>query len=349
MVYMYLTGNDKPSYRTIINFKNEYGSLIEEVLVLTIGVAREAGMVKLNDLAIDSTTIKANSSSSSIIKENNLELARKIIKEGKETDIIEDEKYGDKRGDEVPQDLTLKKKIKKLIKKVTTEEECVDEESIVFTKKEVEKLDHVYEELEKIKETHENKDKEFSISLTDPEARWMKNKKGKIEQSLNIQNIVDVEEGIILKSEVVQDPTDHHQLPIQIEGLKEILENDLKETNILADNGYNTSKSAKYLHDNDLNGFMPNRAQTSAKKNKIKKFSKAQFQYNIEKNTYTCPNNRILPYKKTYDIDGKKRKVFYTKDCKNCQYKEECTPHSNYRIISHYSTNYQDLMSQKNG
>ncbi|WP_169805364.1 transposase [Methanobrevibacter cuticularis] len=72
-------------------------------------------------------------------------------------------------------------------------------------------------------------------------------------------------------------------------------------------------------------------------------------QYNIEKNTYTCSNNRILPYKKTYDINGKKRKVFYTKDCKNCQYKEECTPHSNYRIISHYSTSYQDLMSQKNG
>ncbi|KZX16912.1 hypothetical protein MBCUT_04630 [Methanobrevibacter cuticularis] len=51
-----------------------------------------------------------------------MELTRKIIKEGKETDIIEDEKYGDKRGDEVPQDLTLKKKIKKLIKKITNEE-----------------------------------------------------------------------------------------------------------------------------------------------------------------------------------------------------------------------------------
>jgi len=95
VVYMYLTGNDKPSYRTIINFKNEYGSLIEEVLVLTISVAREAGMVKLNDLAIDGTTIKANSSSSSVIKESDLELARKILsKKGKKQILLKMKNMG---------------------------------------------------------------------------------------------------------------------------------------------------------------------------------------------------------------------------------------------------------------
>ena len=353
VVYMYLCGGDSPSYRTIINFRDKYGYLLEEILALTIGVAREAKMVNLNEIAFDGTIIKANASSSSIINEKDLELAREIINEGKKADIEEDEKYGDKRGDKVPKELTLKAKIKKLVKKSTSEEQISDDEKIHFNPKEVDKIDKALEEVEKIKNeremkgTNEKEEKEITVSLSDPNARWMKNKKGRIEQSFNVQNTVDVKEGIILRTNVVQDQTDHHQLKPQIEGLKESLNEDLKDSKILADNGFNTGESMKYLHENSLNGFIPSRSQASANKKKVKPFSKAKFQYDIDKNHYTCPNNKILPYQNTYKDKNKEKKVYYTNECKNCQYKNECTPKSNYRIISHYSTDYQDLMHQK--
>jgi transposase len=349
VVFMYLCGGDSPSYRTIINFRNEYGYLLENVLALTIGVAKNAGMVNLNEIGFDGTIIKANSSSSSVINENDLKLAREIINEGKKADIMEDEKYGDKRGDKVLKDLTLKEKIKKLVKKSINEEEIFDDEKIHFNHKEVDKIDKALDEVEKIKksESDEKEDKEISVSLTEPEARWMKNKKGKVEQSFNVQNTVDLKEGIILRTEVVQDQTDHYQLKPQIESLKEFLNEDLKDSKILADNGFNTGESIQYLYENDLNGYIPSRSQASKDKKNMKPFSKAQFQYNMDKNHYICPNNKILPYQNTYKDKKKEKKVYYTNECKNCQYKDQCTPKSNYRIITHYSTDYQDLMHQK--
>jgi len=353
VVYMYLCGGDSPSYRTIINFRNEYGYLLEKILTLTISLAREANMVNLNEISFDGSTIKANSSSQSIVSEKDLKLARKIINEGKNADIEEDKKYGEKRGDEVSKDLTLKGKIKKLVKKSTSNEKTSDGEKIHFNSKEVDKIDKAIEEAEKIKKEQEMKEsdkkegKEINVSLSDPEARWMKNKKGKIEQSFNVQNTVDVKEGIILRTEVVQDQTDHHQLKPQIEGLKEIINEDLKDSKILADNGFNTGESIEYLYKNNLNGFIPSRAQASKDKKNVKQYSKAKFQYDIDKNHYICPNNKILPHQNTYKYKGKEKKVYYTNECKNCQNKNECTPKSNYRIITHYTTNYQDLMHQK--
>jgi len=353
VVYMYLCGGDSPSYRTIINFKNEYGHLLEEILALTIGVAREANMVNLNEIGFDGTIVKANASSSSVVSENDLKLAREIINEGKKADIEEDEKYGDERGDGVPKDLTLKEKIKKLVKKSTSEDETSDDEKIHFSNKEIDKIDNALEEVEKIKNNEEMKgstekeDKEINVSLSDPSARWMKNKKGKIEQSFNVQNTVDLKEGIILRTDVVQDQTDHYQLKPQIEGLKENLNEDLKNSKILADNGFNTGESIEYLHESGLDGFIPSRAQASKDKSNTRPFSKANFQYNIDKNHYICPNNKILPYQNTYKDKRKEKKVYYTNECKNCQYKNECTPKSNYRIITHYSTDFQDLMHQK--
>lgn len=66
------------------------------------------------------------------------------------------------------------------------------------------KLDHAEKELEKTPQK--------TVSLTDPESRWMKNKKNRMELSYNMQIAADYDSGIILTSTITQDPTDHHQL-----------------------------------------------------------------------------------------------------------------------------------------
>jgi len=86
-------------------------------------------------------------------------------------------------------------------------------------------LDLAYGEIEHIKKQHERsnntnwKNKPIYVSLTDPNSRFMKNKKGKTELSYNIQNVVDCDSGIILQSRITQDPTDHYQLIPQMEKL----------------------------------------------------------------------------------------------------------------------------------
>ncbi|MDR2830427.1 MAG: hypothetical protein LBB45_05250 [Methanobrevibacter sp.] len=106
----------------------------------------------------------------------------------------------------------------------------------------------------------------------------MKNKKGKKELSYNIQNTVDCDNGFILQSKVVVDPTDQYQFNEQLKILKERNIGDISESKILADSMYNTSESMKYIHENGYNAFIPNRTQaTTAKNKKIKKFAKAIF------------------------------------------------------------------------
>jgi hypothetical protein len=160
---------------------------------------------------------------------------------------------------------------------------------------------------------------------------------------------VDCEHGIILKMTVTQDPTDHYQLIPQIKTLQKIIgEGNLKKSNILADNGYNTQKNIEYLYKNELKGFIPNRQQASQnKKRNLKQFSKVNFTYNHDNDTYKCPQNHPLPLKNKCNTENKSKKVYYINKCKNCDFKTECTPGSNYKIITNYSTNYQDKMTQK--
>jgi hypothetical protein len=49
------------------------------------------------------------------------------------------------------------------------------------------------------------------------DARWMKNKKDRIELAFNIQACVDYQSKLIVSLNAVQDPTDHNQLIPQIQ------------------------------------------------------------------------------------------------------------------------------------
>lgn len=68
---------------------------------------------------------------------------------------------------------------------------------------------------EKVKESPKD-----IISINDPDAHLMMNKKGKWEWDYNAQIIVDEYKGIILSSYITQNPTDHFELIPPIEQLK---------------------------------------------------------------------------------------------------------------------------------
>jgi uncharacterized protein YutE (UPF0331/DUF86 family) len=89
------------------------------------------------------------------------------------------------------------------------------------------KLEHTENELKKTKQK--------TISLTDPECRWMMNKKNRMELSYNLQIAIDYDSGIILANTVTQDPTDHYQLIPQIEQTIETIGPLPDDTTISAD------------------------------------------------------------------------------------------------------------------
>ena len=59
VIHMYLTGNEKPDFRTICNFRRENKELIEEVFKQTVILAKSMKILKLGSLSVDGTKIKA--------------------------------------------------------------------------------------------------------------------------------------------------------------------------------------------------------------------------------------------------------------------------------------------------
>ena len=105
-----LTGNEKPDFRTICNFKRECKELIEETFKKTVTVARSLGMVNLGHISSDGTKIKANASNNYTLSKEEIEEIRRIIERGIAIDEEEDRLYGDKRDDELPPELDTQEK-----------------------------------------------------------------------------------------------------------------------------------------------------------------------------------------------------------------------------------------------
>ena len=361
--YMWICGFDSPTYRTLINFKNDYEDLISDMLAIILEDAKNEGLLKLGVIALDGTIEKANASNRNTVTDEILELARNLINESIIQDKEDDETYGEEKvGEEVSPNLPLKKKIKKVVeasqKKAKEEKKEIEEIKadelnlgFKFSPYEMQQIEKAYNQIDLIKKQRERskdpklKEKPIIISLSDPDSRFMKNKKGHIELSYNIQNITDCDSGIIIRSSLEQDPTDHYQAKKQLEKLMQNPNINIDQAKILMDTGYNTEEAIKFFYEEGLDVYIPNKKQASENKNKkLGKYAKANFQYNYEKNHYICPQGHILPHKNSYNEN---KKVYYTNKCKNCPNKKQCTPKSNYRIIIHYGTKYQDLMAQK--
>ena len=354
MIYIYLSGMDKPDFRTICRFKIECAEQIQEAFEMTIKVANKAKLVQLKHIAIDGTKIKANASSSNLINQEEILTIRSLLKKGIEVDEEEDKIFGDKRGDEMPPELKSKKRVKELIESVRKENSDSKNETKLRKTSEkllkqasqspeqkklvLKKLDHAEKELKKTKQK--------TVSLTDPESRWMMNKKNRMELSYNMQLAVDYNSGIILANSVTQDPTDHHQLIPQIEQTIQTTGPLNDDTSISADNGYFTKTNLQYLDNKKLNGYIPNRKQVYEVKKRFKNekpFSKHNFIYNYEKDFYLCPNNEKLEYKKTYNYNNVNMRQYYTNKCLNCQNQVECAGKDRFKII----TDYGDVLSKR--
>src|SRR6478735_2184235 len=92
-----------PDHSTIAEFRRRHEAEIAGLFDEVLGLCREAGLVSVGVITIDGTKIKANAS----MDQNRCyrELVTEILREAEEIDRREDELYGEKRGDELPEQL----------------------------------------------------------------------------------------------------------------------------------------------------------------------------------------------------------------------------------------------------
>lgn len=99
--------------------------------------------------------------------------------------------------------------------------------------------------------------------------------------------------------------------------------------NLLADTGYSKGYNYSFLEQKGVTGWIP-------------VFGKYKpviegFPYNKEKDEYSCPMNKLLPFKGFYtDLDGVVMKNYWaaSKDCRICSMKADCAPNIPCRKIT---------------
>lgn len=311
----YILNNKKPSKSTIARFYNCNTFLIEELFRYTIKLGVEYDLIGLDHVAIDGTILKANASNFRVITIDELEYLEYLTVELENDEylLFEIEKYFlddvlDESNCNIIQE--IKNKLKKEGLKLLTK-------SLMSKQEKQDVLDFITY----LKANYNGKN---TISLTDPESRWMKDKKGNMGLNYNYQVAVDDKYDFIVAQKLVNDPTDHHQFIPMADEVKMNLNNHPRF--YTADNGYLTDNAVEYCYTNDITVIIPDRTESRKIKHQKPKdrFKKHNFQYNWKEDVYICPENQILRYTNNRRIKQKPYQVYSTTECKNCKYGKEC-------------------------
>jgi hypothetical protein len=103
VAYRVICANLVPDHSTIAQFRKRHETALAELFTSVLALCKQAGLVKVGVIAVDGTKIAANASLQA--NRNYERIVREILDEADETDRIEDERYGDTRGDELPEPL----------------------------------------------------------------------------------------------------------------------------------------------------------------------------------------------------------------------------------------------------
>jgi transposase len=303
--YMYLAQMYRADFRTINDFRKNNLAKIKGYFVELVRMCKELGMVKLGEISIDGTKIRANAANRRTKNKRGYERWLKqiegeideMLREAEQIEEEEDRLYGeDKRGDELPKKINTKDKLRKKIKRV------------------MQTL---------------NTDKE-KRNLTDPDARFMKGGNGKIDTNYNGQIAVSGAQ-VIVAAEVINEANDRGALTGILEQAEANIRSEIRE--VIADAGYASYDNYEYLKKKGKTGYIPdqylNKLAHGEYKKEENRYHEENFIYDKGKDIYLCPEGKELKlYKRRHSDKGvrKWRQVIYKGiECSNCKVRELCT------------------------
>jgi hypothetical protein len=99
-----IAANQRPDHCTIARFRQRHEAALAGLFGDVLVLCADAGLVGVAVLAVDGTKLHANAS-----QHHNLDyeqLAKEILAEADAVDRAEDERFGERRGDELPPELS---------------------------------------------------------------------------------------------------------------------------------------------------------------------------------------------------------------------------------------------------
>lgn len=236
--FMYLSAMQHPDFRTISDFRKNHIKELSELFVQVLRLAQELKLIRFGHISLDGSKVKANASKHKAMsygrmqkKKDELEQEiKELLQKANEIDEQEDKEYGDKRGDELPEELQ-------------------------FKEKRLRKIKEAMERLEKeAKGRGEGKPKDKAqASFTDKESKIMKTASG-FQYAYNGQCAVDDANQVIVAQDVSNRGSDRDKLKPMVRKIKKNTGREPEKMS--ADNGYMSEENLKYLKRKKIDGYI---------------------------------------------------------------------------------------------
>jgi len=297
---MWLVEGLLPTYKTIADFRKTNSTALKAANRDFLLLCKELSLFGGETVAVDGSFFKADASKQGIYTEDKLKkqlaaLEKKITQYQDELD---------------KQDATDDK----LAQGSLNEDKNLAEKLTLIKQKKAEK-----EALQQQLKDSGNK----QISTVDEDARLL-TKYGKTVAGHNAQIAVDAKHKLIIAEAVVQDGNDMQQLAPMLEKAQEILQSDSLDG--LGDSGYFNGSQIKICEDQNITAYVavPDKSKRMVEKGRL---TREQFEYDVEKDCYVCPQNEKLSRRGQHFQKGDKNYIRYKSDaniCAECPLRKKC-------------------------
>ena len=260
--FLAVTAMNRPDHRTICEFRRRHLAALSDLFVQVLKLCQAAGLVQLGHVALDGTKIAANASKHKAMSYGRMKKAEAELKAevdawlaaAEAADAEEDARFGEARGDEMPE--WVKDKARRL-EKIREAKAALEAEA----KAEQAAKDAAQAASGKPPRKGGRKPKtppgtpadKAQRNFTDPESRIMKGKDGFL-QGYNAQAAVDAKAQVIVAHGLTDNAADAGQLIPMADAVE--ANTGAKPAQLSADSGYCSEENLAALETRQITGFV---------------------------------------------------------------------------------------------
>ena len=174
----------------------------------------------------------------------------------------------------------------------------------------------------------------------EPDAKLMRTPHGH-QVAYNAQIAVDAKHKLIVAFDLTNDGNDQQQLhPMAVQGKAAV---EAATVTVVADAGYSNGEQGARCEQDGITAIVP-RAETVNPKGK-QYFSRDQFSYDRESDSWRCPAGETLSLYKTSRTQ--KKKEYTTKACRTCPLRPQCTKAAQRVIVRDFYEDDREAMHRR--
>lgn len=300
----WLLGLGRINYHTLSDFVTQNEAALDDLFVQLLHVLMNEGLADLERVTQDGTKIRASAARTSFKREERLAECRKLAEE---------------------QVAALKQQ---------PDAELSAARRQARERAAQERLERIRQAEQELKKQQADKpqaeQEQARVSLTDPQARIMRQGDGGFAPSYNLQVSTDAGHGVIVARGVSQAPEDSQELQPALQRIEDNTGRLPHQT--LVDGGYTTRQNILQTasQPTELIGSLgEDRSRNKLERHGVSpEFFPERFVFEAAPNCFTCPAGKRLLYKSSKQLVGATEKHYRAKpsDCQACPFRSQCCP-----------------------